>query len=132
MAKPVVLCVDDEALILDSLKIQIKKELGALCIVEAAESANEALEIVEELYQEGVEVVMVLCDWLMPGMKGDEFFVKLHQSHPHIIKIMLSGQADQAAIARAQDKADLYRYLHKPWDQTELITLLKSKLEPYE
>jgi len=129
MAKPVVLCVDDEALILDSLKIQIKKELGALCMVETAESANEALEIVAELYQEGVEVVMVLCDWLMPGMKGDEFFVELHQSHPHIIKIMLSGQADHAAIARAQDEANLHGFMHKPWDQTELITLLKSKLD---
>lgn len=129
MAKPVVLCVDDEALILDSLKIQIKKELNDLCHVEAAESADEALEIVEELYEEGVEVVLVLCDWLMPGMKGDEFFIKLHQSHPHIIKIMLSGQADQTAIARAQDQADLHRFIHKPWDQAELITLLKSKLE---
>ncbi|WP_299410600.1 response regulator [Acaryochloris sp. IP29b_bin.148] len=129
MAKPVVLCVDDEALILDSLKIQIKKELSDLCQVEAAESADEALEIVEELYGEGVGVVLVLCDWLMPGMKGDEFFIRLHQSHPQIIKIMLSGQADQMAIARAQTHGDLHRFIHKPWDQTELITLLKSKLE---
>lgn len=129
MAKPVVLCVDDEVLILNSLKIQIKNELNDLCNVEAAECADEALEIVEELYQDGVGVVLVLCDWLMPGMKGDEFFVQLHQSHPQIIKIMLSGQADQSAIDRAKDEAGLHQFIHKPWDKTELITLLKSKLE---
>lgn len=129
MVKPVVLCVDDEEVILDSLKIQIKKELSSLCNVEAAVNADEALEIVEELHDEGVEVVLVLCDWLMPGMRGDEFFVRLHQSHPQIIKIMLSGQADQMAIERAKEKADLHRFIHKPWDKNELIALLKSNLE---
>ncbi|ABW29765.1 MULTISPECIES: response regulator [Acaryochloris] len=129
MVKPVVLCVDDEKVILDSLKIQIKKELSDLCNVEAAINANEALEIVEELQEDGVEVVLVLCDWLMPGMKGDEFFVKLHQDHPNIIKIMLSGQADHSAIERAKEEADLHRFIHKPWRKSELIELLKSNLE---
>ncbi|CCQ59778.1 two-component response regulator [Crocosphaera watsonii] len=47
MIKPVILCVDDEKVILDSLKIQLKKEFQDTYLYEAAESADEALEIIE-------------------------------------------------------------------------------------
>lgn len=128
MPKPVILCVDDENFILMSLKTQIKKALNLLCNVETAESGNEALEIVKELYDDGIDVVIVISDWLMPGMKGDEFLVRLHQSHPNIIKVMLSGQTDQDAIERAKDEADLFQFIYKPWESRELINMLKSIL----
>lgn len=126
--QPVILCVDDEAVILNSLKVQLKKEFGGDYTYEAAESADEALEIIEELEEEDVKILVIVSDWLMPGMKGDEFLIKVHQKFPKIVKIMLTGQADETAINRAKECADLHCCLSKPWDTRELMKEIKSGL----
>ncbi len=128
MSKPVILCVDDEAVVLDSLKIQLKQEFGDTYFYEFAESADEALEIIDELHEEEVEVFVIVSDWLMPGMKGDELLIRVHDKFPNIIKVMLTGQADDDAIERARHEAHLHRCLHKPWDGKELIETIKSGL----
>ena len=58
---------------------------------------------------------MVVSDWLMPGIKGDELLIKVHQKYPKIITVMLTGQADVDAVERAVEEADLYCCLYKPW-----------------
>ncbi len=126
MSKPVMLCVDDEAVVLDSLKIQLKKEFGDAYLYEMAESADEALEIIEELYEEDHEIIVIVSDWLMPGMKGDEFLIQVHEKYPNIVKVMLTGQADEDAIERAQTEAHLHRCLYKPWNAKELIETIRS------
>jgi len=50
--KAVILCVDDEVVILNSVKKQLKKAFGDTYSYEIAESADEALEIIEELNDE--------------------------------------------------------------------------------
>jgi DNA-binding NtrC family response regulator len=52
MLKPVILCVDDEMVILNSLKIQLKKEFGDTYLYEIAENADEAMEIINEIGEE--------------------------------------------------------------------------------
>ena len=64
----------------------------------------------------------------MPGIKGDEFLIKVHQKFPRIVKIMLTGQADEDAVEKAIKQANLHRCLHKPWDSDELIETIKSGL----
>jgi CheY-like chemotaxis protein len=64
----------------------------------------------------------------MPGMRGDEFLIRVHQQFPNIIKIMLTGQADEAAIERAIRQANLYRCLDKPWSKEELVETIQSAL----
>lgn len=128
MSKPVILLVDDEAVILDSLKIQLKKEFGNKYFYEVAESADEALEIIEELEEDNIEILLLVSDWLMPGMKGDELLIKVHDQYPDITKVMLTGQADEEAVERAQQQANLHRCLRKPWNKTELIETIKSGL----
>ena len=129
MPKPVILCVDDEAVVLNSLKIQLKNEFGNSYLYELAESANEALEIIAELEAEQSEVLVIVSDWLMPGIKGDEFLIKIHEKYPNIIKVMLTGQAEEQAIERAKKQANLHSCLHKPWQSKELIQIIKSGLE---
>ena len=114
MSKPAILCVDDEAIVLESLEIQLQKYFGSKYLYEFAESAEEALEIIEEFVEQQIHVVVIISDWLMPGMKGDEFLVRVHQKIPNVIKIMLTGQADAEAIERAKDEANLYQLFHKP------------------
>lgn len=121
MKKPIILCVDDEKVILDSLKTQLKSAFGALYAYEMAESAADALELLEELNDDGQWIVLIVSDWLMPGMKGDELLINVHRKFPSVIKIMLSGQADEAAISRAFAHANLYKCLKKPWTEAELV-----------
>ena len=92
----------------------------------AAESADEALEIIHELDEKTVPILIIVSDWLMPGMKGDEFLIQVHEKYPQIIKLMLTGQADEEAIERVQEQANLYHCLHKPWNASELIATIKT------
>lgn len=129
MNEAVILCVDDETVILESLQEQISRHFGEQFLYEAAESAEEALEILEELNQEGVKIVVIVSDWLMPGMRGDEFLVKVHQRFGDTTTIMLTGQADEKAIERAKQEANLYCCIHKPWREEELLKIITTALE---
>ena len=60
----------------------------------------------------------------MPGMKGDELLINIHHKFPEVIKIMLSGQADQDAIERAFTQANLYKCIKKPWSEDELVSAI--------
>lgn len=128
MIKSAILCVDDEPIILHSLKSQLREGLKHMYIIESAENGEDALEIIEELEQDGVNLLMILCDWLMPGMNGDELLIKIHEAHPDIIKVLLTGQAKIEAIERAQLQANLYTCLNKPWNKDELIELINTAL----
>ncbi|MCA1993938.1 MAG: response regulator [Coleofasciculus sp. S288] len=128
MPKPVILCVDDEIVVLNSLKIQLRNAFSDSYLYEVAESADEALEIIEEFQEDEIDILVIVSDWLMPGIKGDEFLINVHQKYPNIIKIMLTGQADQEAVERAKKQASLHSCLHKPWEGKELIETIKSGL----
>lgn len=121
--------MDDETVILESLQEQISRHFGEQFLYEAAESAEEALEILEELTEEGVKIVVIVSDWLMPGMRGDEFLVKVHQQFGDITTIMLTGQADEKAIKRAKQEANLYCCIHKPWLEEELLKIITTAIE---
>ncbi|MEG4066900.1 response regulator [Microcoleus sp. Pol11C2] len=128
MSKPVILCVDDEKIILDSLRTQLAAEFGNAYAYEGAEDAEEALDVISELYDDKITLVLIICDWLMPGIRGDELLIRIHQNYPNVIKIMLTGQADEVAIDRVQKQANLHGCLSKPWLESDLLETIKSGL----
>lgn len=128
MSKPAILCVDDEVGVLQSLEIELQQAFNGKYLWEFAESAAEALEIIEELSEAEVKILVIVSDWLMPGMKGDELLIKIHQKYPQIVTVMLTGQADQEAIERTKSQANLHAFIEKPWQNQELIEAIKSGL----
>ena len=64
----------------------------------------------------------------MPGMKGDEFLIKAHERFPSVVKIMLSGQAESAAVDRARREAALHDFLAKPWNAEALVESINQGL----
>lgn len=128
MKKSVILCVDDEKIILDSIKTQLKEKYGTLFLYETAESATEALEIIEEIMMESDTTLVIISDWLMPVIKGDEFLLRVHKKYPRSLKIMLTGQADQDSIERSKKDANLYKCIRKPWSTSELTSTIDSGL----
>jgi CheY-like chemotaxis protein len=133
MSNKAILCVDDEQIILTSLRDQLLNHFGKRYIYEFAESVEEAWEVIEELDEEDIKIMVIVSDWLMPNIKGDEFLIKVHQKYPRIVKILLTGQADEEAIRRVQEQANLHGYLSKPWDEKALIEAIVKGLEgiPY-
>lgn len=128
MEKTVILCVDDEKIILDSIKAQLKENYGNSFIYETAESANEAFEIIEELMIDLEIKLIIISDWLMPVIKGDEFLIKVHEKYPtpKSLKIMLTGQADSKSIEKTKKEAGLYKCIKKPWNRSELFSCIDS------
>jgi CheY-like chemotaxis protein len=129
MSKPAILCVDDEVAVLESLEIELRQAFNEHYFYEFAESAAEALEIIDELCEDDINILVIVSDWLMPGMKGDELLIKIHQKYPKIVTVMLTGQADKEAIERTKSQANLHAFLQKPWQNSELIEAIKSGLE---
>lgn len=128
MEKGVLLCVDDEIIVLTALKDQLRRAFGNEFVIDVAESAEEALELLDELASEGHELLVIVSDWLMPGMKGDEFLIEAHKRFPSVVKIMLSGQAETAAVDRARREAGLHDFLPKPWNAAALVESIKTGL----
>lgn len=131
MSKPVILCVDDEKMILVSLKEQLKRHFGEDYSIETVESGEEALELLEELNKEQIELPIVIADQIMPGMKGDALLIHLHQLLPRTLKILLTGQANADAVGNAVNHAKLYRYIAKPWEEADLKLTVTEALRSY-
>ncbi|MEC4893010.1 MAG: response regulator [Oscillatoria sp. PMC 1051.18] len=131
MNKPAIVCVDDERVVLISLRDQLNQYLGNEYEIELAESGEEAREIFSELAAEGVEIPLIISDQLMPQMKGDELLIEIHQHYPKTLKIMLTGQASAEAVGNAVNYANLYRYIAKPWDKTDLNLTVTEALRRY-
>ena len=106
--KPFILCVDDEKMVLDSLNSQLQKKFGDKYNYEFAESAEEALELIHSLEEEGYPVVIVISDQIMPGLTGDKFLTMIHKEHPQQIKVLLTGQASLESAISAVNNANLY------------------------
>jgi DNA-binding NtrC family response regulator len=128
MSKAAILCVDDEAPILKALKEQLKRCFGNQYVYEVAQSAEEAWITIDELEQEGIQILTIVSDWLMPNVKGDEFLAEVHRRFPDVVTVMLTGQADEAAIERAKQQANLYACLYKPWAEEELHQVIRTAL----
>ena len=129
MSDQAILCVDDERIVLLSLRDQISKHFGERYRYEFAESVDEAWEVIEDLNLDNIKILIIVSDWLMPGIRGDEFLTQVHQQFPKIVTVLLSGQADEAAIEHARQAANLYAYVSKPWDEATLIEVIRSGLE---
>jgi PAS domain S-box-containing protein len=129
--KPVIICVDDESLILDSIKMVLKENFGDGYSIETAESGDDALELIDELMQDKIEIPILISDYVMPGLKGDEFLIQAHNIIPDTLKIMLTGQADLRGVENVINHATLYRFLSKPWTTEDFVLTIDEALKSF-
>lgn len=120
MSKPVILCVDDEKMVLVGLQQQLRHNFMDDYAIEVAESGEEALELIQELQEDDIKLPVIISDQIMPNMKGHDLLTKVHQQLPFTRTILLTAQADATAVGQAVNDANLYRYISKPWDPTDL------------
>lgn len=132
MKTGVIFCVDDEKIVLNSLKTELKNAFGNTYIIETAESGIEALEAINSLLDLNYEIKVVIADYAMPVMKGDEFLMKLHEKSPLTLNILLTGQATLEGVTNSINYAGLYRYISKPWQTDDLVLTVKQALKSYQ
>lgn len=116
--QPTLLLVDDEAPILSSLKRLLRRE-GYNII-----TAEDGFSGLRTMASQRVDVVV--CDGLMEHMTGAEFLRLARTRYPDTIRIMLSGYTDPAVTLDAMANCDLFKFLTKPWDDTEFIATIRA------
>jgi signal transduction histidine kinase len=131
MFKGAIVCVDDQKLVLIGLRDQLIRLVGDEYAILLAESGKEALEIFAELEREGIEIPVVICDQIMPKMQGDELLIALHTRYPKTRKILLTGEASMNAVINTVNRANLYRYISKPWDEEDLGLTVREAIRSY-
>lgn len=117
-----VLYVDDELNNLLSFQAAFRRRFEIFI----ATTATEGLDILANN-----EISVIIADQRMPKITGVEFFnIVLHQ-FPDPIRILLTGYSDINALADAINKGEIFRYIKKPWDQTELQNTIFNAHEIY-
>ncbi len=112
-AKPRLLCVDDEPIVLESLRDVLRRSFD----VRVATSGPEALAM---LRKEPRGYAVVLSDMRMPAMPGSAFLREARRCAPTAVRMLLTGYSDSAAAAQAVNDGQIFRYLTKPCDHREL------------
>lgn len=120
---PVLLCVDDEPGILKSLQ---RLFVGQAYQLQLATSGAQALELMQ-----AQKIQIIISDMRMPQMSGAEFLAQAAQLQPDCYRILMTGYADLASTVQAINLGKIHRYVQKPWNNQELLTLVDEGLEMY-
>ena len=130
--KYAVICVDDDPYILQMLGFQLSKIMDQKCtLIEYFTDPKDALENIDQMVSEGIDIIFVIVDYQMPKMTGADLIRAIKSKHANLRCVMLSGQANSTSVNSLKDENLLERFLAKPWDETELfdtlIPLIKSR-----
>ncbi len=116
-----ILCVDDEPNILAALRRLFR---GQGFQVRTAESAKAGLAILAS-----EDIGLVISDMRMPEMDGAQFLEQVKTLWPETVRILLTGYADIGSTIGAINRGEIYRYITKPWDDTDICLIVRHALE---
>jgi CheY-like chemotaxis protein len=107
-----VLVIEDDSDFRDALTYSLPRQ-G--CSVQAVETRDAAIELMEK----GWEPDLILLDYCMPGMKGEDFIQKLVNSCERLPRIVvMTAGCDAEKRAKHLGVPEVLR---KPFDPTELL-----------
>lgn len=115
------LFVDDEANTLSALR-RLFRPLGYNILT--AESGAEALALLEK---EAVD--LMICDMRMPAMNGAEMLEQARAKWPNMVRILLTGYSDLDSTIAAINRGEIYRYIAKPWNDNDIVLVVRDALE---
>ena len=132
MNKYLILCVDDEREVLDSV-IQDLDCFEEYFLLEAAESVQEAKQLIDECNKQDIKLALIVCDHIMPDQTGIQFLIELNDQPDTAAtrKLLLTGQAGLEDTVEAVNHSSLDFYIAKPWRGDELRQAVKQQLTTY-
>ncbi len=117
-----ILYVDDEEQNLVAFKAAFRREYNVFTAI----SAEEGFKVLRQN-----QISLVITDQRMPHMTGIQFLEKMIPEFPDVIRIVLTGFSDVEAIIGAINTGRVFRYITKPWDETELKMTIDNALQLY-
>jgi DNA-binding NtrC family response regulator len=120
--KPAVVLVDDEEIILTSIRTLLMLETDY--VVESFTNPHDAVR-----YLETSTADVVVSDYLMPGLTGIQLLAKAKELQPETTRVLLTGHADKASAIEAINQVSLFHYLEKPWDNAQLLLVIQQAVE---
>ncbi len=119
---PHILYVDDEEHNLTAFRATFRRNYT----VHTALTASDGATVLRE---HPIEVI--ITDQRMPGVTGVQFLEQIRDEHPEPIRMVLTGFADMEAIIDAINKGEVYRYITKPWEESELKMVIDAAVETF-
>lgn len=124
----IILFVDDEFYMLQTYKAIFRREFLNETLL-YAQSGDEALELLAEYDPDAIGKLIVLSDWLMPGMKGDELLISIHSKYPMSKGFLLSGMISRDPDPQLYAKGNLQKVISKPWNNETLKSILRDAVK---
>jgi response regulator RpfG family c-di-GMP phosphodiesterase len=122
-----ILFVDDEYYLLQTLRAIFRRELRNYQL-EFFTNGEEALEFLKSIASVQIGKMVVLSDWHMPMMRGDDLLVQVHKLFPNSKNFLLSGMINKEPDPGLFEKAGIVKVISKPWENDYLTQLIKSHL----
>jgi response regulator RpfG family c-di-GMP phosphodiesterase len=121
--RPKVLCVDDEARVVEGLALHLRREFEVLTALNGAEA-------LERLRTAGGAAVVV-SDMRMPGMDGAALLANVKDLYPDTTRILLTGDPGRDAVVSGVNKGQIFRFLTKPCPTGELVACVRAGVEQH-
>ncbi|MGI6669048.1 MAG: LytTR family transcriptional regulator DNA-binding domain-containing protein [Acetivibrionales bacterium] len=118
--KAKILLVDDEQYIINALRRAL---IGVDFEIQSTTDSQEAIELIKSN-----EFDVILCDQKMAGLRGVDVLDYCRKNSPDTIRILITGYADVNVMAHAINKCKIHYYISKPWNNKELIDIIKENL----
>ena len=122
MLKHKILLVDDEQNILNSLSRLLRQDDREIY---TASDANEAWDKLKSIA--GAD--LIISDNKLPTISGIDFLIKVKQTYPDTIRMLLTGYPDPESAIKAINNGQLYRFITKPWENEDLKLIVRQGLE---
>jgi response regulator RpfG family c-di-GMP phosphodiesterase len=117
-----ILVVDDEIAVVQSIAALLELETSHKVLTETAPRRAVQLAKVTPLD-------LVISDFLMPDLDGIKFLLEIRGLYPESTLILLTGYADKENAIRAINEVGIFHYIEKPWDNDDLLTIIRTGLD---
>jgi DNA-binding NtrC family response regulator len=127
--KTAILSVDDDILVLNSLRIQLERHFGDTHLLEFAQNVDEAIGVIDDITSTGVELIVIISDWIMPSKNGDVLAQHVKAINPKIQVVVLSGQLQEEKALALVESHTIDKVMLKPWSEEDLVNVIKNALK---
>lgn len=120
--KPTVVIVDDEEMVITSVRafLQLETDYEIQGFTDPEEAGR---------YIGNYQIDVAVSDYLMPKMNGIQLLSHAKQLQPEASRVLLTGHADKQSAIQAINQVQLFQYLEKPWDNSQLLLVVQSGVE---
>jgi len=122
-----ILAVDDDILVLNSLRIQLERNFKDH-ILEFAQNVDEAIGVIDDLRSQDIKLIIIISDWVMPLKNGDELAKYVKNIDSSVKVVVLSGKLEEIKVQAYIENNTIDRVVMKPWDEAYLMEVIKNEI----